>query len=156
MLRLYFPNFTIFRPDFICYNDFVTKHRIRASAIITKDGNIALIHRLNHHQEYWVLPGGGIERGETPQQAVTREVKEETGLDVISCTLAFYVNRFSEPEVDQPCFFCAASGGELTFTGPENQRDPQNLYFPEWVDVKTLPGMVIYPEMAKTQLLEIL
>ena len=30
----------------------------------------------------WVLPGGGIDRGESPKEAVIREVKEETGYDV--------------------------------------------------------------------------
>ena len=32
---------------------------------------------------YWLLPGGAIESGETPEEAAVREVKEETGIDVV-------------------------------------------------------------------------
>lgn len=38
---------------------------------------------------YWTFPGGGVEEGETLDQAVVREVKEETGLDVRTIRLLF-------------------------------------------------------------------
>jgi ADP-ribose pyrophosphatase YjhB (NUDIX family) len=54
-------------------------------AIITGQGRILLIRR-GHEPEAgrWSLPGGRVEPGETGQQAVVREVREETGL-VVSC-----------------------------------------------------------------------
>ncbi len=51
-------------------------------AIIEDNGKILLMKR-NHKpfNNYWGLPGGHIDQGETAEQAVIREVKEETGLD---------------------------------------------------------------------------
>lgn len=40
-----------------------------------------MVRHRDAEREYWTLPGGGVESGETPHEAVVREVKEETGLD---------------------------------------------------------------------------
>jgi len=53
-----------------------------AVALIRDDGGRLMVGRLAGPTELWGLPGGGIEPGETPEQAVAREVLEETGLDV--------------------------------------------------------------------------
>lgn len=46
--------------------------------------------------DYWVLPGGFVEHTETPQEAITRETKEETGLDIeIEKIVGIY--RYEEP-----------------------------------------------------------
>jgi 8-oxo-dGTP diphosphatase len=46
-------------------------------------GRLLLIQRGHDpHRGRWTLPGGWVEPGETPEQAVVREIKEETGLDV--------------------------------------------------------------------------
>lgn len=56
--------------------------RKRSGAIIELDGKIALIKRVRNNHEYYVFPGGGIEEGETPEDAAIREVKEELGIDI--------------------------------------------------------------------------
>jgi 8-oxo-dGTP diphosphatase len=54
------------------------------SAIIEIPNNRILLikRRVNPFKDYWALPGGKVETGETVEQTVVREVKEETGLDV--------------------------------------------------------------------------
>ena len=51
-----------------------------SAAIFDKDGRVLLTRRADNGQ--WCLPSGGMEPGESPAQAVTREVLEETGLHV--------------------------------------------------------------------------
>jgi ADP-ribose pyrophosphatase YjhB (NUDIX family) len=56
---------------------------VGVGAVIIKEGKIALIKRGNEPSRgKWTIPGGLVELGESPDQAVVRETKEETGLDV--------------------------------------------------------------------------
>lgn len=58
--------------------------RVAAYALVVRAGQI-LLTRLAPRvttEELWTLPGGGVEHGEDPRDAVLREVSEETGLDV--------------------------------------------------------------------------
>jgi 8-oxo-dGTP pyrophosphatase MutT (NUDIX family) len=54
---------------------------LAASALILHTGRILLV-RSKTTQEEWGFPGGKQEKEETPQQAVSREVKEELGIDI--------------------------------------------------------------------------
>lgn len=58
------------------------------SALITHDNKILLIKRnKDAYKNYWALPGGVINYLEKPEEALTREVREETGLNLTSAEL---------------------------------------------------------------------
>jgi 8-oxo-dGTP diphosphatase len=58
------------------------RQRVAAYAVIVRDGHVllSLITPRIAPGEWWTLPGGGIDFGEDPADAVVREVHEETGL----------------------------------------------------------------------------
>ena len=68
--------------------------------IIIKSGNIAMIHSLKY--DYYKFPGGGIEAGETYKDALIREVREESGLNVKADTIKEfgYVLRIEKGKID--------------------------------------------------------
>jgi 8-oxo-dGTP pyrophosphatase MutT (NUDIX family) len=56
--------------------------RIRAGGILIEDNKLALIERHRGNRHYFSFPGGGVDRGETFEEAVIREIEEELGLQV--------------------------------------------------------------------------
>lgn len=56
--------------------------RIRAAGILVKDGKILLVRHEKNDKSYWLVPGGGVDFGETVEQAVIREYQEEVGLPI--------------------------------------------------------------------------
>ena len=54
----------------------------RASLIIIRDGRVLLAR--DETLDFWSLPGGRIEPGETDEAAATRELNEETGLELLT------------------------------------------------------------------------
>ena len=70
-----------------------------------------------HHEgrDIWMVPGGGIEDGETSSQAGVREVREETGLDVKIGKLIWHVEEVSEERGQRfvNFFLAEIEGGKL-------------------------------------------
>lgn len=88
------------------------KFTIGAFAIIFDDQRrVLLCHRCDY--DLWNLPGGGLEKGESPWDCVVREVKEETGLDVKIEKLS---GIYSKPKKDDIVFsfVCQVVGGKIT------------------------------------------
>ena len=68
------------------------------AVVYLTDGRLVLVQRKHApYKGWWALPGGGVEVGETVEQACIREVREETGLKI---QLQHLVGVFSAPDRD--------------------------------------------------------
>ena len=56
--------------------------RIRVAGILMKEDKILLVRHEKNKNSYWLLPGGGVEFGETAADALIREFQEEVGLAI--------------------------------------------------------------------------
>lgn len=74
--------------------------RNSARSIIIRDGKVAMIHSLKY--DYYKFPGGGIEKSESPIEAMIRETREEAGLVVIPESVREYgfVHRIQRSDLD--------------------------------------------------------
>jgi 8-oxo-dGTP diphosphatase len=88
--------------------------RIGVFALIFDEDQRVLLAR-RRDIDWWNLPGGGVEHGETVEQAVRREVREETGLEV---EVNYLVGVYSKPQKQEVVltFNCRTVGGILTAT----------------------------------------
>jgi mutator protein MutT len=71
---------------------------VRPTGILLENNRIMLIKRYVTAVRGWSLPGGKLEFGETIEQCLTREMKEETGLDVKVRELLYITDRFYDVE----------------------------------------------------------
>lgn len=60
----------------------ILKPRVRVAGILIENDRILLIEHLKKGKRYWLVPGGGVDWGESTAEALVREYKEETNLDI--------------------------------------------------------------------------
>ena len=140
----------------------LANHRTRATAVIIKNGNVLLIRRTKPNHQYYILPGGGVEEGETVVQAFVREAKEELGIDVVSWHELFTIENVYIPSIatrhqtlqTYHCFSVDTYEGIPQISGEEKaSMTPDNLYEIEWVPLEKLGGIKnIYPYEAAQKL----
>ena len=134
----------------------------RARAVILEDDKVLLIHRIKEGREYYVLPGGGVEPGESAHQAVRRECNEELGIDVEPGELMFTIPITATSEKStssspvEAFFRCTKISGTIgSGNGPEftERTNNSNQYLPELIDLSKVGGLPVLPEAAKARLL---
>lgn len=131
--------------------------RRAARAVVIKNGNLLVMHRNKFGAEYETLPGGNVEMGETPEQAVIRELAEETSVQVTNQRLVF-VEEAGDPYGTQYIYLCDYVSGEPQLApGSEEElinQLGQNLYEPKWVALSDLPQLPFLSEKLKAAILQ--
>lgn len=120
----------------------------RSAALIMKDSKLLLIKRIKGDRPvYYVLPGGGIEAGETPEQATIREMKEELGVDIsissiekdpIDETRETWIAVASIPDSQEPVW------------QEDHKQKLDDTFDVVWAPINDLQEMPIFPEGTKS------
>ena len=94
------------------------------AAVIFRDGRVFATQRgYGEFKDGWEFPGGKIEPGETPQQALKREIEEELDTEITVGDLLTVV-EYDYPtfHLSMQCFLCTVESGNLTLKEHEAAR----------------------------------
>lgn len=119
---------------------------MRAAVVVVDGGKVALIERRRAGLRYFLFPGGGVEDGETAEQAARREAREELGLDVVLgphiATVVYGGNEqlYFAAEPGEGAF---GTGGGEEMTGEDFEG--HGSYVPTWLAVEELSDFDVRP-----------
>lgn len=107
-----------------------SKTRVGCRGVVIKDSLMLISHEVN--TDYYLIPGGGLEGNETPEECCVREVQEETGYIVKPACHFLTINEYyGEYKFIDHYFLCDIIGeSEQNLTAAEIERG----LIPEWVD----------------------
>ena len=107
------------------------------AAVIHAEGKVFATQRgYGEYKDGWEFPGGKIEVGETPEDAVRREIREELDTDIsveeLIDTIEYDYPNF---HLSMDCFWCEIVCGDLNLKEHEAARwlDKESLYIVDWL-----------------------
>lgn len=109
----------------------MTEIRSRVNVLVRNKNRFVLIFRHKNNQDYYAIPGGGIEVGETPEVAAKREIDEELGLHLKNTKLVSEIKTDTRNDFN---FISETSDTKINVTGPEIKHldMAEDLFKPEW------------------------
>ena len=130
------------------------KIAIRVAGIVMMNDGVVFMNRKNvirnkDYQEYYTFPGGHLEEGETLEEGVIREIKEEFGINV-KVVRKVYELENDRVNMKEYFFLCEYIDGEFgTGDGEEFSNNPEykdsGEYIPEIVKRENIPGLILLP-----------
>jgi 8-oxo-dGTP diphosphatase len=119
---------------------------VRVAALLVHEGRIVVVRHRSAGSTYHLLPGGGVDYRETLADALSREVREETGFEAVIGSLLFIndtIDPFGTRHVVNITFSATIVGGELT-QSPEDH----NVEAVEFIEIERLRELDLRPPMA--------
>jgi ADP-ribose pyrophosphatase YjhB (NUDIX family) len=111
-----------------------------------KDGKILLVRHEKNGKSYWLLPGGGVEFGESVENALAREFREEVGLSIKVGKLVLVHDSIPPDRHRQVLnlyFVVSADNLTLKVTPDAVLRDAA------FYSLEEFPGMIVNPDVKK-------
>ena len=107
--------------------------KVVAAIIINNNKVFATQRGYGEFKDGWEFPGGKIELGETPQEALVREIKEELDTEIeVKDYLETVEYDYPEFHLSMDCFFCEIKSGELVLKEHEAAK---------WLTAETLDSV---------------
>ena len=118
------------------------------------------MRRDKESSQYYTLVGGRINDGEVPEQALAREVKEETGLNVTSARLVF-IEQHPAPYNEQYIFLCTVAPHDAVAIQEASEEELLNRlgfnsHTPVWASLSVFPKLHFVTPQLQTALIEAL
>jgi 8-oxo-dGTP pyrophosphatase MutT (NUDIX family)/HEPN domain-containing protein len=126
----------------------IKDHRISAAGIVLHRKKVLLVRYSNPDgTTFLVGPGGGVKDGESLTQAIVREVKEETGIEVLPSKMLFVEDLESKSRrMVKIWFLCKFIGGKLIKTKAAAQEGIVDV---NWYTKEQLENETVYPQILK-------
>nr|WP_180320526.1 NUDIX domain-containing protein [Shouchella patagoniensis] len=119
--------------------------RSRSSVVLTKKSKVALIKRELRNETYYVFPGGGVEEGESLEEAARREAFEELGVHVnlnkCIATIDFNGKQYFFSATIQAGIFGTGQGEEFVYSDRN-----KGTYEPVWLEIDQLRDIDVRPK----------
>lgn len=118
------------------------KNRTAARAIIIRNEKLLVMKRNKFGDIYYALVGGGLDPGETPEQALIREVKEEASMRLTRFRKVFIESAWGRFG-DQHVYLCEDPGGDPLLrsdtTEAKLNKIGVNTFEPMWLEISQIP-----------------
>ena len=134
-----------------------SKSRKVSRAVVINEQYLLVIKRNRYGEKFYVLPGGGIDIGESPEETAVRETWEESSIKVKPVRHIYtYISpdgRFGNTTYYLCEFISGEPGVRQGTNEAEGNLQGENTYSPMWLELSKLLKANFFPTEVKRQLL---